>query len=187
VAVSYKRAHAKFGGQCQGLPVVGFGRRSLREIAMRGGQRRGRCSTSTASPDQHSTVLVDGDLVHCNNFGLQISEIVGIEAKLPLQARYDTRPWRWSMAMAWFSTSSNVIANPPSVKHGCSVAATSPRSCWPSYTTADSARKAGVASATLNYSGLSQALQLLRSHTTQFLQYGVRVFAELGRARDARW
>src|SRR6516164_7388248 len=30
-----------------------------------------------------------------------------------LSARYDTRPWRWSMAIAWFRISSKVIATLP--------------------------------------------------------------------------
>ena len=47
---------------------------------------------SVSGPDQHGAILVDGQLVDLDNFNLQIFEILVIQAKLALEARYDTRP-----------------------------------------------------------------------------------------------
>src|SRR5262245_20436211 len=41
--------------------------------------------SSFARPDQHSTILVNGQLVHLDDFDLQIFEILVIQAKLVLQ------------------------------------------------------------------------------------------------------
>src|SRR5215471_8242278 len=47
------------------------------------GWLRGRSSIS--SPDQYGAILIDGQLVHCDDFGLQIFEILVIQAKLSLE------------------------------------------------------------------------------------------------------
>src|SRR5262245_28325320 len=41
--------------------------------------------SSIAGPDQHGAILVDGQLVDLDDFGLQILEILVIQAKLSLE------------------------------------------------------------------------------------------------------
>ena len=63
-------------------------------------------------PHQHSAILVDRKVVDLNQFLFEGGERLLIKMKLSVSVQ-DTRPRRWSIAVAWSRISSKVIAHLP--------------------------------------------------------------------------
>src|SRR6516225_3933309 len=59
-----------------------------------------------------------------------------------LSARYDTRPWRWSMAIAWFRISSKVIATLPTPRRRAQDGVGMGKVGWARYTADGGQKKA---------------------------------------------